>query len=62
MSKQVELHTNQGLIRIELDTEKAPISAENFLGYVRRGHYDLAVHVEPKDRLSAAFTELALAV
>lgn len=40
MSKQVELHTNQGLIRIELDTEKAPISAENFLGYVRRGHYD----------------------
>jgi len=40
MSKQVELHTNKGLIRIELDTEKAPISAENFLGYVRRGHYD----------------------
>ncbi|MFO1253234.1 MAG: peptidylprolyl isomerase [Inhella sp.] len=39
-TKQVELHTNQGLIRIELDTEKAPISAENFLGYVRRGHYD----------------------
>ena len=40
MSKQVELHTNKGLIRIELDTENAPISAENFLGYVRRGHYD----------------------
>ncbi|MBH9578576.1 peptidylprolyl isomerase [Inhella proteolytica] len=39
-TKQVELHTNQGLIRIELDAEKAPISAENFLGYVRRGHYD----------------------
>lgn len=39
-TKQVELHTNQGLIRIELDTEKAPLSAENFLGYVRRGHYD----------------------
>ncbi|MBB5203881.1 peptidyl-prolyl cis-trans isomerase B (cyclophilin B) [Inhella inkyongensis] len=40
MSKQVELHTNKGVIRIELDTEKAPISSENFLGYVRRGHYD----------------------
>jgi len=39
-TKRVELHTNQGLIRIELDAEKAPISAENFLGYVRRGHYD----------------------
>ncbi len=36
----VELHTNHGLIRIELDAEKAPISVENFLGYVRRGHYD----------------------
>ncbi|MFY8016710.1 MAG: peptidylprolyl isomerase [Inhella sp.] len=36
----VELHTNLGLIRIELDAEKAPISVENFLGYVRRGHYD----------------------
>ncbi len=38
--KNVELHTNQGLIRIELDAAKAPQSVENFLGYVRRGHYD----------------------
>jgi peptidyl-prolyl cis-trans isomerase B (cyclophilin B) len=36
----VELHTSEGLIRIELDAEKAPLSVENFLGYVRRGHYD----------------------
>jgi len=36
----VELHTNKGLIRIELDSAKAPLSVENFLGYVRRGHYD----------------------
>lgn len=36
----VELHTNQGVIRIELDAAKAPVSVENFLGYVRRGHYD----------------------
>lgn len=39
MSK-VELHTNKGLITIELDATKAPVSVENFLGYVRRGHYD----------------------
>jgi peptidyl-prolyl cis-trans isomerase B (cyclophilin B) len=36
----VELHTNHGVIRIELDVEKAPLSAENFLNYVRKGHYD----------------------
>ncbi len=36
----VELHTNHGVIRIELDAEKAPLSAENFLSYVRKGHYD----------------------
>ncbi|MCV2369290.1 peptidylprolyl isomerase [Roseateles oligotrophus] len=38
--KTVELHTNHGLITIELDLAKAPISAENFLAYVRSGHYD----------------------
>ena len=39
MSK-VQLHTNQGVITIELDAEKAPKSVENFLSYVRKGHYD----------------------
>jgi len=39
-TKTVELHTNKGVIRIELDAEKAPISVENFLSYVRKGHYD----------------------
>ncbi|WP_454763595.1 peptidylprolyl isomerase [Cupriavidus campinensis] len=39
MSK-VELHTTQGVIAIELDAEKAPKSVENFLSYVRKGHYD----------------------
>jgi peptidyl-prolyl cis-trans isomerase B (cyclophilin B) len=39
-SKTVELHTNHGLITIEVDLAKAPISAENFLAYVRSGHYD----------------------
>ncbi len=40
MSQQVELHTNHGLIRIELDAEKAPETVKNFLSYVAKGHYD----------------------
>ncbi len=40
MSKIVELHTNHGLIKVELDDAKAPLSVENFLSYVRKGHYD----------------------
>ena len=36
----VELHTSAGLIRIELDTEVAPVSSANFLSYVRSGHYN----------------------
>lgn len=40
MSTQVDLHTTHGLIRIELDEEKAPVSSANFLSYVKSGHYD----------------------
>jgi peptidyl-prolyl cis-trans isomerase B (cyclophilin B) len=40
MSQQVDLHTNHGVIRIELDAEKAPESVRNFLAYVAKGHYD----------------------
>ena len=36
----VELQTNKGVIRIALDAAKAPKSAENFLAYVRSGHFD----------------------
>lgn len=36
----VELHTNKGVIRLQLDAEKAPKSTENFLAYVRSGHFD----------------------
>ncbi|NOV26937.1 peptidyl-prolyl cis-trans isomerase [Cupriavidus necator] len=39
MSK-VQLQTNKGVITLELDAEKAPKSVENFLSYVRKGHYD----------------------
>jgi len=37
---QVDLFTNHGKIRIELDDAKAPESSKNFLEYVRKGHYD----------------------
>jgi peptidyl-prolyl cis-trans isomerase B (cyclophilin B) len=38
---QVELHiAGKGVILIELEAEKAPLSAENFLNYVKKGHYD----------------------
>jgi peptidyl-prolyl cis-trans isomerase B (cyclophilin B) len=40
MANQVKLHTNHGVITIELDEEKAPKSAANFLEYVKSGHYD----------------------
>ena len=36
----VELHTNKGVIRLQLDSAKAPKSTENFLAYVRSGHFD----------------------
>ena len=41
---QVELHIGKlGVITLELDIEKAPNSAANFLEYVKQGHYDNTV-------------------
>jgi peptidyl-prolyl cis-trans isomerase B (cyclophilin B) len=36
----VRLHTNLGVITLELDSAKAPQTVENFLSYVRSGHYN----------------------
>ena len=36
----IELHTNHGVIGIELDAERAPKTTANFLAYVRDGHFD----------------------
>ena len=36
----VKLHTNHGAITLELNAEKAPKTVENFLAYVKSGHYD----------------------
>ncbi len=38
---QVELHiAGFGVITLELDAEKAPLTTANFLAYVNKGHYD----------------------
>lgn len=36
----VVLHTNMGDIKIELNKEKAPVTVENFVQYVKDGHYN----------------------
>ncbi|MFA7268263.1 MAG: peptidylprolyl isomerase [Sterolibacterium sp.] len=36
----IKLHTSHGVIGIELDAEKSPETAKNFLEYVEAGHYD----------------------
>ncbi len=39
----VRLNTSMGPITLELDEERAPRTVENFLNYVRSGHYDNTV-------------------
>mgnify|MGYP003574538028 CR=1 FL=1 len=36
----ITLKTNRGEIVLELDVEKAPKTAENFIQYVKEGHFD----------------------
>jgi len=43
MAQQIKLETSAGEILIELDAEKAPLSAKNFIDYVQAGHYDNTV-------------------
>jgi peptidyl-prolyl cis-trans isomerase A (cyclophilin A) len=38
--QKVKLATSQGDIVVELDREKAPKTVDNFLQYVKAGHYD----------------------
>jgi peptidyl-prolyl cis-trans isomerase B (cyclophilin B) len=41
---KVELHiAGYGVITLELDADKAPQSAKNFIDYVQAGHYDRTV-------------------
>lgn len=47
---QVVLETSMGTIKIELFKDKAPITAKNFLKYVKEGYYDgLIFHRVIKD-------------
>ena len=39
-TERVKLTTSKGDITIELNREKAPITVENFVSYVKKGHYD----------------------
>ncbi len=39
-SAKVRLTTNMGAIVLELDAARAPRTVENFLGYVKSGHYN----------------------
>jgi len=39
----IKLHTNHGVIGIELDTARAPETAKNFLAYVEAGFYSNTV-------------------
>jgi peptidyl-prolyl cis-trans isomerase B (cyclophilin B) len=39
----VKLHTNLGVIALELDAERAPETVKNFLGYVESGFYSNTV-------------------
>ncbi|HEX6733945.1 MAG TPA: peptidylprolyl isomerase [Azonexus sp.] len=36
----IKLTTNQGVITLELNAEKAPKTVANFISYVESGHYD----------------------
>ncbi|KAG0295089.1 cytochrome P450 monooxygenase 18-like protein [Linnemannia gamsii] len=36
----IEFHTNHGVIKLELNADKAPKTVENFINYVKKGHYD----------------------
>ncbi len=39
----VKIETSAGGITVKLDAENAPLTVENFLSYVERGHYDQTI-------------------
>ena len=58
----VTLHTNFGDIKIKLDFDKAPITAENFLNYCKNGFYNnTPIQNEANNRLSNKRGTIAMA-
>ena len=52
---EVLISTTLGDVRVRLDAEHAPLTVENFLGYVERGHYDGTIfHQVAKDFVAIA--------
>jgi peptidyl-prolyl cis-trans isomerase B (cyclophilin B) len=39
----VLIKTNKGIIKVELDAEKAPVTVKNFLNYAKEDFYDLTI-------------------
>ena len=39
----IKLHTTMGVISLELDEARAPVTAKNFIDYVQSGHYSNTV-------------------
>jgi len=39
----IDLTTSEGVIRLELDSDKAPKTVANFVSYVKSGHYDATI-------------------
>ena len=37
---KIVMETSKGTIELELDAAKAPVTVANFVGYVKKGHYD----------------------
>ncbi|MFT5547963.1 peptidylprolyl isomerase, partial [Rheinheimera aquimaris] len=36
----ISLHTNYGVIKLNLFADKAPVTVENFISYVKDGFFD----------------------
>ncbi len=44
----ISLHTNYGVIKLNLFADKAPATVENFIGYVKDGFYDNTIFHRPE--------------
>ncbi len=57
---KARLRPMRGLKRLR--SARVISAGQAFVQNLRRGHYELATHIQPSRQLPAAFTELALAI